>query len=228
VSNGKTTQNPARDVTLKVGKPPKLRPKSFSDAEARAILAAALAHRNDKESPRTSAAKRWVPWLCAFTGARVGEISQLRKADVTKTDGRWLIRITPEAGTVKTNEAREVVLHPQLVSSGFPKFVQQSADGHLFLTPAPGGDVLGPLRGLKNRLAEFARSIVTDPNVAPNRGWRHRFKTIGMEVGIPTRILDAIQGQAARNVADTYGKVTLKTMAHAIDKFPAFDVSVGG
>ena len=41
--------------------------------------------------------------------------------------------------------------------------------------------MLGPLQGLKNRLAEFAREIVTDPNVAPMHGWRHRFKTVGME-----------------------------------------------
>jgi hypothetical protein len=54
-------------------------------------------------------------------------------------------------------------------------------------------------------LAEFARVIVSDPNVAPNHGWRHRFKTVGMEAGIPPRILDAIQGQAPRSVADTYG-----------------------
>jgi membrane AbrB-like protein len=78
-------------------------------------------------------------------------------------------------------------------------------EGPLFLTPAANGNVLGPLQTLKNRLAEFARVIVSDPNVAPNHGWRHRFKTVGMEAGIPPRILDAIQGQAPRSVADTNG-----------------------
>ncbi len=144
----------------------------------------------------------------------------MRKQDVTQREGYWIIRITPEAGTVKTNEAREVVLHPQIVSLGFPEFVQASAESHLFLTPAADGDVLGPLQGLKNRLAEFAREIVSDPNVAPNHGWRHRFKTIGMEAGIAPRILDAIQGQAPQSVADTYGNVTLKTMATEIARLP--------
>jgi integrase len=160
----------------------------------------------------------------AHSQARVGEIGQLRKADVVQKEGHWLIRITPEAGTVKTNEAREVVLHPQLVSLGFPEFVQKSSEGHLFLTPAADGDVLGPLQGLKNRLAEFARAVVPDPNVAPNHGWRHRFKTVGMEAGIPPRILDAVQGQAPRSVADTYGHVTLKTIAAEINKLPPFDL----
>ena len=98
-------------------------------------------------------------------------------------------------------------------------------EGPLFLTPAANGNVLGPLQTLKNRLAEFARVIVSDPNVAPNHGWRHRFKTVGMEAGIPPRILDAIQGQAPRSVADTYGHVTLRTMAAEIGKLPPFDLN---
>src|SRR6185295_1925754 len=100
-----------------------------------------------------------------------------------------------------------------------------SSGGPLFLTPAATGDVLGPLQGLKNRLAEFARAVVSDPHVAPNYGWRHRFKTVGMEAGIPPRILAAIQGQAPRSVADTYGHVTLKTMAAEVGKLPAFDLN---
>jgi len=43
-----------------------------------------------------------------------------------------------------------------------------------------------------------------------------------MEAGIPPRILDAIQGQAARTVADTYGDVTLTTMATEIAKLPSY------
>jgi hypothetical protein len=46
-----------------------------------------------------------------------------------------------------------------------------------------------------------------------------------MEPGIPPRILDAIQGQAPRSVADTYGHVTLRTMAAEIGKLPPFDLN---
>lgn len=225
VMNGKITDNPAAKITIKLGKQVKLREKGFTDPEAKAILAAALAHQRGKEDLRTNAAKRWVPWLCAFTGARVGEIAQLRKEDVRQTDGHWIIRITPEAGTVKTNEAREVALHPQLISLGFPTFAHTSSESHLFLTPAATGNVLGPLQCLKNRLAEFARAIVSDRNVAPVHGWRHRFSTIGMNAGIPERILNTIQGHAPRFVADTYGHVTLKTIAAEIGKRPAFDIA---
>ncbi len=54
------------------------RPKGFTDEEAKALLEAADAHRQGNEQPKTSAAKRWVPWLCAYTGARVGEVAQAR------------------------------------------------------------------------------------------------------------------------------------------------------
>jgi integrase len=220
VANRKLPSNPATGITIKLGKPAKLRSKGFTDAEAKAILTAASKIVRKGERPETAAAKRWVPWLCAYTGARVGEVAQLRKQDVRQEGRHWVIRITPEAGTVKTNEAREVVLHPHLVEQGFPEFVEAAPSGHLFLKPARSGDVRGPLRGLKNRLQEFARSIVTDPNVAPNHGWRHRFKTVGMEAGIAPRILDAIQGQAPSSVADSYGDVTLRTIADAIAKVP--------
>ena len=87
-----------------------------------------------------------------------------------------------------------------------------------------GADLIGPLQGLKNRLAEFARAIVPDPNVAPMHGWRHRFKTVGMEAGIPTRVLDAIQGHAPRTAAEAYGEVTIRTMAAAIERLPKVEV----
>ena len=159
---------------------------------------------------------------------------QLRKKDLRQVgDGSggshgsllWVLRITPEAGTVKNNEAREVVLHPHLVEQGFPEFVTKAAGQYLFVRPAKdGGGVSGPRQGVEKRLQEFARSIVTDPNVAPNHGWRHRFKTVGMEAGIPPRILDAIQGQVSGAVADTYGEVTLRTQAEAIAKLPRIEV----
>lgn len=221
VSNRKLATNPAAEITFRLPEAPKLRSKGLSEAEAQAILTAASTYQAKKgEQPRTAVAKRWVPWLCAYTGARVGEVAQLRKQDLRRDGTLWVLRITPEAGTVKTNEAREVVLHEHLVEMGFPAFVQAAPPGHLFLKPDAHGKVLGPWRGLKNRLAEFARSVVTDPNVAPNHGWRHRVKTIGLEAGIDHRVLDAIQGQSARTVSETYGDVTVKTMAAAMKKIP--------
>jgi integrase len=106
VSNRKLPSNPAAGITIKLGKRQKLRSKGLTDDEAKAILSAALKVTRGSESAGTFAAKRWVPWLAAYTGARVGELAQLRKQDVTREGEHWTIRLTPEAGTIKTNEAR--------------------------------------------------------------------------------------------------------------------------
>src|SRR5258708_40070798 len=73
-----------------------------------------------------AACRRWVPWLCAYTGARVGELTQLRAGDVQARQGPagsiWVLRLTPDAGTIKTDRARTVPLHADLVHQGFPEF----------------------------------------------------------------------------------------------------------
>lgn len=221
VSNRRMGSNPAAGITIKLGKPKKLRSKGFTDAEAANLLRAARDYRNADETPKTADAKRWVPWLCAYTGARLGEMAQLRKQDLRQEAGHWVIHITPEAGTVKTDEARDVVLHQELVDAGFAEFVRDAPAGHLFLRVGKEGEVRGPLRGLKNRLAEFARLQIPDERVMPNHGWRHRFKTVARSVGIDGRVIDAIQGHAARTAGDDYGDVTVTAMALAMAKFPS-------
>jgi integrase len=224
VSNRKLPSNPATGITIKLGKPQRLRGKGSTDEEAKALVSAALKVQRGGESECTFAAKRWVPILAIYTGARVGELAQLRRQDVRQGAGHWVLELTPEAGTIKTNEARKVALHPHLVELGFPEFVQAAPVGHLFLKVGPKGDVLGPLQGVKNRLSEFARTVIIDPNVAPLHGLRHRFKTVGMEAGVPTRVLDAIQGHAPRTAAEGYGEVTIKTMAAAMERIPRVEV----
>lgn len=75
------------------------------------------------------AARRWVPWICAYTGARAGEITQLRGKDVVQREGRWAIQITPDAGTVKTGEPRIVPIHEHLIEQGFIDFVHAKGEG---------------------------------------------------------------------------------------------------
>lgn len=185
-----------------------------------AILTMATGHEPGRADPKTAAARRWLPWLAAYSGARIGELAQLRREDIRREGALWVARITPEAGPVKTKEAREFPLHHHLVEMGFPDFVVSSGEGYLFLRAPSRRDVVGPLRGLKNRLREFARSAVSDPNVNPNHGWRHRFKTLSREIGMDPRIMDAIQGHAGRTESDAYGDVTVKAMAVALARFP--------
>ncbi len=124
--------NPFTEVRIKGPRKTSTREKTFTDAEIKTILSASLAIAN----PRTKmeGAKRWLPWLCAYTGARGGEIAQLRGSDCFEEEGIQAIKITPEAGTTKTRKARVVPLHEHLIEQGFLKFAKATGRGPLFYT----------------------------------------------------------------------------------------------
>nr|WP_249790252.1 tyrosine-type recombinase/integrase [Bradyrhizobium yuanmingense] len=205
--NHKLPSNPAQGVTLKIGKKVRERGKGFTDDEAAAILKAALRYSGAaQEHSKTAAAKRWLPWLCAYSGARIGEVAQLRRDDIRREGDHYVATITPEAGPVKNKEAREVPLHPHLIELGFIEFVTASTKGYLFLTAAKDAEVKGKLRALKNRLAEFVRDIVPDKRVAPNHGWRHRFITMSRQHGLDQQKRRMITGHAGESVDErVYG-----------------------
>jgi integrase len=222
VKNRKLPFNPAASVSGERVKRNRSRDPDFSDAEASAIFAAALTYQGgEKEDPKTAAAKKWVPILLAYTGARLGEITQLRKKDIRKESGRHIIKILPEAGTVKGGQFRDVPLHAHPIELGFLQFVEESADGALFVNSDNDGNATG-LKGINKRITDFIRSIVTDKAVQPNHGWRHRFKTLCLEDGtIAERTIDKIQGQkSTKNASGNYGSLTIKAMARAIKRFP--------
>ncbi|GAA0026831.1 hypothetical protein BROWWM01_09630 [Bradyrhizobium ottawaense] len=226
VVNRRLSSNPAEGITIKVGKSRKLRSKGFYDSEAIAILKHAREFVPGREAPKLAAAKRWVPWLCAFTGARVGEMIQIRKQDLRREGKLWVLHVTPEAGPVKTDEARDVVLHRQIIEEGFLEFFERSKGGYLFIEPKAGElGVRNAVKTARNKVNEFVREVVKDKNVDPSHGWRHRFKTVGIDQGVEMRVLDAIQGHAPRSVSEGYGDVTIKAKANAIARFPAIDVA---
>jgi integrase len=220
-------RNPAKDITIKPGRKVQEREeKGFTASEARKILTAALSYkRAARELPETAHAKNWVPWLCAYTGARVGEIVQLRKQDIRREGNVWVATITPEAGAVKNKRARVVVVHSHLIELGFVQYAQSAKGPYLFLTAHNKEEALGRIAALKNRLAEFARALVPDKRVAPNHGWRHRFITVAREAEIADRVIYAITGHAPANVGGGYGDVTLKTQARALAKFPRYELN---
>ena len=98
-------RNSFAQVRITVPKKQRLREtQAFLPDEWRIVLRASLAIT--KLNTPEDVAKRWVPWLCAYTGARPGEMTQLRGADVIERDGVHGLRITPDAGTVKNKKAR--------------------------------------------------------------------------------------------------------------------------
>lgn len=221
VENKRLPSNPFAEVKTVKRKRVRKRDSWFSPEERKAILNNASASvRRNKEPWQRFEGRRWVPWLCAYSGARVGEMVQLRKEDIRQKEGHWVLTITPESGTVKTGEMREVPIHAHLEEMGFLEFVSKAPDGHLFMW---SGDGRSAWRTAKNRLTGEIRTVVTDPNVQPNHGWRHTFKTIGREAGLQDFLLDAITGHAPRTEGDKYGGATIAAKVKAMEAFPRYD-----
>ena len=225
----KIKENVALKVVVRVPRKAKLRDSNFTTIEAHTILSATLKPTTDVISEYLALARRWVPWLCAYTGARVNEISQLRGGDVAEIDGIWTVRITPEAGTVKANIARVVPLHPHLIEQGFVAVAAAAEAAPIFYDPSLArkpGAANRHAKKVGERLAQWVRDDVgiTDPNIQPNHGWRHTFKSMAIDAGMPERVADAIQGHAPRSVGQTYGSVSLKTLAAAVASLPRYEV----
>jgi len=97
----------------------------FSDNELLSLLNAA-----DKERTKW---KKWIIYLGIYTGARRGELVQLRKSDVKfdESTGRHYLLITDEHETqsLKTvNSKRKIPLHHKLVELGFIEYVKTCKD----------------------------------------------------------------------------------------------------
>ena len=78
---------------------------------------------------------------------------------------------------------------------------------------------------MKNRLREFVREVVTRTEVQPHHGWRHLFKTVGLECEVQKRVLDAFALHEGDTVSDRYGDATMRTMLRALEKMPRYEIS---
>ena len=228
VENRKMSLNPAKDVTVRVPKAVRMRERGFSTVEARTILKASLGREFGRITDDHARGRRWIPWICAYSGARVGEVAQLRGCDFSKVDGVWALRITPEAGSTKSGAARWVPIHEHLIEQGLLGMVRTVGPGPLFYNPmrARGGSDGNPhSKKVGERLAKWVRELgVNDPHVQPNHAWRHLYKTIARRAGMEPEARDVIQGHAPRSVGEAYGDWPVDVLAKAMAMFPRFDI----
>ncbi|QCK85569.1 hypothetical protein E8L99_07205 [Phreatobacter aquaticus] len=222
-------RNPVTNIKVTLARQVLGRERGYNDQEATAVLRAAWNYQprstveeGGRELAQTSAARRWAPLLCAYTGARITEITQLRKQDIVDGEIPY-IRITPDAGSTKTARYLDVPIHSHLVEIGFMEFVAELPDGPLFYRDNSRTGTTHPSKMVAGKISSWVRSLGRlDKRVQPSHGWRHRLKTVGREIGVAPRVLDALQGHAARTAGDGYGDISLKAKKSAIELFPRF------
>ncbi len=217
--------DPVEGVSVKIPTKVKSRSSGFTEAEAKRVLTAAQKVFNQQSNMAhyNKLACRWVPWICAYTGARAGEITQLRKEDLTVVNGIPQITITPEAGSVKAGKYRDVPVHPHLQEIGLLDFIRSARSGYLFhrgtSTPA---EALKRSGNARDKIAVWVRESagITDERIQPNHAWRHRFRTVALNANIAPEYIRAIQGHAGGTAAESYGEYTVETLYREVCKLP--------
>lgn len=223
--DGLIADNPATGLVVRGPKPNKLRERDFTDEEALKILRATLEPQPAKLSEFNRLARRWVPWLLAYTGARVAEITQLRACDIQREENIWFIHITPAAGSTKNREARKVPLHSHLIEQGFTNLAEEGNSTPLFYRDGIGNEINPAPSICASDLAEWVRSLGIDAP-QPNHAWRHRFKTISrsQSVGMKPYYADKIQGHAPATQSGRYGQGLLPDLHTEIERLPRYEV----
>ncbi len=123
-------RNPVEIVQLPKAKTVNSADRTYTLEEARQVLTAAR-----KES---APELRWLPWLCAYSGARINEVAQLTPSDVFQVGEDWFFRLTTAGGkSLKTiSSARRVPIHPAIIAEGFVEFVRSHKNQAARMFPA--------------------------------------------------------------------------------------------
>jgi integrase len=214
--NKRISDNPAVGVKYQA-KSSGAKRLAYTDEDAKQILDGA---RKERE-----AHLRWVPWIAAFTGARLEEICGAMVKDIETIDGITCLHIRldhrEEGASLKNeNSERVVPLHRAIITEGFLDYVNSlPSNGPLFphLTPDSFGKRGGT--GTK-RIGRWVRGCVgiTDPRKAPSHSWRHRFKSVCRQVGIEEEIHDYLTGHGSGRVGRDYGDYGLQVLAAAVER----------
>ncbi len=173
----------------------------------------------------------WIPLIAAYTGARREELAQLYIEDIHQHEGgSWFIRIIDDQPdkSVKTDSSRrEIPVHCDLIALGlltllkgrelgtrvFPQLVKVS-DGF-------AGIVSKSWRPVTQRCGVYRQGR------NPLHAFRHSFKTLAREHGIPKEVSDWITGHTSGHIGDNYGINPLSRMALEIQKLPSIAKAAG-
>jgi integrase len=181
--------------------------KTYTLDQAKAVLEAARL----QEKPYF----RWVPFILAYSGARVGEILQLEKADFFQVGEDWFYHIRVGNGrTTKTKQSRRVPVHKALVDEGLLQFVEAANSGPLFIYARAE-------QALRDWIREKVLKGDKENRPSPNHGFRHLFEDLRLgKFSVDAGLY--ITGRANPSSAALYGKskAMLPALAEELNKFP--------
>jgi len=194
--------------------------RAFSKEEAALILQAS---RNERGW------KRWLSWVLCLTGARLAEVVQSQKEDVTTVDGVLVLRIHDSGPlrSLKNQESRrDIPLHPALIAEGFLDYVTGLKPRSALFPDIPTDALFGTRSAnAAKRSAYWITGLgIKDRLISPSHSFRHWFKGAARGALIPADVHDALTGHSSkRNEGADYGdgmKTFLGVLADAMARVP--------
>jgi integrase len=207
--------------------------KDYTEEQARIILSATFKGvRKDVAIPYRRAIF-WAPWICAYTGLRVSEVTQLQGTSVLWDGEIPYLMIQPEDGGTKGGNAWTVGIHQHLIDLGLLEMFKAVGDGPAFYTPYPPGEDLSKIlnhrsKDAASRVADWVREEVgiVPPGGKPNHAWRHTFTSASRDHSMDKETRDYMMGSRSKTDArEGYGGFSPKKISAEINKLPRIVVN---
>lgn len=206
--------------------------KGYSAEQAKAILQATFRGTAKNLEVPYQRALFWVPWICAYTGLRVTEVTQFQGRHLREENGIPYLLITPEDGSTKGKNAWTTGIHAHLIELGLLDMLRAIGNGPAFYTPYPDGTDLKALsdhraKSAGDKIAEWVRDEVgiAAPGNRPSHAWRHAFTTLSRTYKMDKEARDYMMGSRSQTDArEGYGDWSPEVLDVEINKLPRFDV----
>jgi len=163
----------------------------------------------------------WVTMIAAYQGARQNEILQLRREDIYKERGTWVISFHDrfDDNSLKTESSVRVVpVHHYLVSSGFPDWVVLMGKGERLFQSAS----LGIYGNYSQTYSKHINAVFRSLGVTNHfHSLRHSFRDACREAEVASDIADYLGGwSGSTSVSRSYGSLefSLNHMKRQLDK----------
>ncbi len=166
----------------------------------------------------------WVPLIGLLTGARLGEIIQMRTADVREEQGVTYLDLNDdgEDKRLKTAHSKRMVpLHAELVAAGFLELVEErrkAGQERLFPDLSMGADGYYSSPFSKH-FSRFLTRVGVKTRKNAFHSFRHSFEDACRDSDIPKEVMDALQGHGEEGMSGRYGRgYVLKKLAEAMGR----------
>lgn len=171
-----------------------------------------LMHKKLMSFKTSDPAKYWLPYIAAYSGARLEEICQLNPStDILKEEDIWIFDINKRDGKSLKNDssARKIPIHPELINLGLLDYVDSIKDKSniLFMGEKARDGRIGKNCGKRvNRMI----AEILGANGKTLHSFRHSFATFLKHNSVEECIAAAIMGHKHGGLTySRYGKAYL-------------------